>query len=58
MENEKFNLVVGSILDEKLVDKLCEKTDVVFHLAAAVGVELIVKHPLESLSRGAANFLQ
>jgi len=49
-ENPKFNLVVGSILDEKLVDKLCEKTDVIFHLAAAVGVELIVKHPLESLT--------
>lgn len=49
-ENPKFNLVVGSILDEGLVDKLCEKTDVIFHLAAAVGVELIVKHPLESLT--------
>ena len=49
-ENPKFNLVVGSILDEKLVDKLCEKTDVIFHLAAAVGVELIIKHPLESLT--------
>ena len=23
-ENKKFNLVTGSILDEKLVDKLCE----------------------------------
>jgi len=49
-ENKNFNLVVGSILDEALVDKLCEKTDVVFHLAAAVGVELIVKEPLESLT--------
>ena len=49
-ENPKFNLVVGDILDEALADKLCEKTDVIFHLAAAVGVELIVKHPLESLT--------
>lgn len=49
-ENPKFNLVVGNILDEGLVDKLCEKTDVIFHLAAAVGVELIVKRPLESLT--------
>ena len=49
-EKPNFNLVVGSILDEKLVDKLCEKTDVIFHLAAAVGVELIVRHPLESLT--------
>ena len=43
-------MVVGSILDKELVDKLCEKTEVIFHLAAAVGVELIVKHPLESLT--------
>ena len=49
-QNSNFNLVVGSILDQKLVDKLCEKTDVIFHLAAAVGVELIVKYPLESLT--------
>ena len=48
--NLKFNLVVGSILDEELVSKLCEKTDAIFHLAAAVGVELIVKHPLDSLT--------
>ncbi|UCB57014.1 MAG: GDP-mannose 4,6-dehydratase [Candidatus Omnitrophota bacterium] len=48
--DKKFNLVVGSILDKKLIDKLCEKTDVIFHLAAAVGVELIVKEPLESLT--------
>ncbi len=49
-ENPKFNLVVGDILNEALVDKLCEKTDIIFHLAAAVGVELIVKRPLESLT--------
>ncbi|MFC1699096.1 GDP-mannose 4,6-dehydratase [Candidatus Omnitrophota bacterium] len=49
-ENANFNLVVGSILDQNLVDKLSEKTDIIFHLAAAVGVELIVKQPLESLT--------
>jgi UDP-glucose 4-epimerase len=45
-----FNLVVGTILNETLVDKLCERVDLIFHLAAAVGVELIVKEPLESLA--------
>ncbi|MBN3039026.1 MAG: GDP-mannose 4,6-dehydratase, partial [Candidatus Omnitrophica bacterium] len=30
--------------------RMCEKTDVIYHLAAAVGVELIVKQPLESLT--------
>ncbi|MBI1952738.1 MAG: GDP-mannose 4,6-dehydratase [Candidatus Omnitrophica bacterium] len=45
-----FQLVVGSVLEERLVDKLVERADAVFHLAAAVGVELIVNHPLESLT--------
>ncbi|MFC1674323.1 GDP-mannose 4,6-dehydratase [Candidatus Omnitrophota bacterium] len=45
-----FELVVDTILDESLMDKLVEKCDVIFHLAAAVGVELIVKKPLESLT--------
>ncbi len=49
-KNENFKIVRGSILDEGLVDKLIEKTDCVFHLAAAVGVELIIKKPFESLT--------
>lgn len=48
--NPNFELVVGTVLNENLVDKLVEKCDVIFHLAAAVGVELIVKEPLESLT--------
>ena len=48
--NSNFKIVVGSILDEKIVDKLVDEADVVFHLAAAVGVDLIVKRPLESMT--------
>ncbi len=48
--NKNFRLVVGSILNEVLVDKMVERCDTVFHLAAAVGVELIVKKPMESLT--------
>jgi len=44
-----FHLVTGSILNERLMDKLVERVDAVFHLAAAVGVELIVKNPLQSM---------
>jgi UDP-glucose 4-epimerase len=47
--NPSFQLVVDTILNYRLVDKLSERCDVIFHLAAAVGVELIVKNPLESL---------
>ncbi len=45
-----FQMVIGTILNESLVDKLIERCDVVFHLAAAVGVELIIKKPLESMT--------
>jgi len=48
--NPNFELVIGTVLDSFLVDKLAERSDVIFHLAAAVGVELIVKKPLESLT--------
>ncbi len=59
--NARFHLVVGSILDETLMDKLVERCDAVFHLAAAVGVDLIIRHPLESLTtniRGSEIVLQ
>lgn len=49
-ENPRFQLVIGSVLDERVVDKFVERCDAVFHLAAAVGVQLIVNHPLESLT--------
>jgi UDP-glucose 4-epimerase len=39
----------GTILDHGLVATLVARADVVVHLAAAVGVKLIVERPLESL---------
>lgn len=48
-QNPGLHLVTGTILNEFLVDKLVERVDAIFHLAAAVGVELIVKKPLQSL---------
>ncbi|MEE2767940.1 MAG: NAD-dependent epimerase/dehydratase family protein [Actinomycetota bacterium] len=41
--------VLGSVLDADLVEREVSKVDAVFHLAAAVGVNLIVEKPLESL---------
>lgn len=41
--------VLGSILNSDLVDHVVSGVDAVFHLAAAVGVKLIVEKPLESL---------
>lgn len=44
-----FRFVQGSVLDELVVDELVHDCDVVVHLAAAVGVKLIVEQPLRSL---------
>ena len=44
-----FRFVHGSILDELIVDELVHECNTVIHLAAAVGVKLIVEQPLRSL---------
>jgi len=41
--------VLGSILNSDLVEGVISRVDCIYHLAAAVGVELIVEKPLESL---------
>lgn len=43
------SLVEGSTLDHPLISRLVVDVDVVVHLAATVGVELVVRHPLRSL---------
>jgi nucleoside-diphosphate-sugar epimerase len=47
--NPRFGLVEGSVLDAPLVERLVAEADVVFHLAAAVGVDWVLRHPLRSL---------
>jgi UDP-glucose 4-epimerase len=42
-------LKVGSILDEELVDECMGAVDACFHLASAVGVQLVVSRPLDTL---------
>ncbi|MGV9779146.1 NAD-dependent epimerase/dehydratase family protein [Streptosporangium sp. NPDC003464] len=46
----RLRVVHGSVLDELMVDELVHRCDVVVHLAAAVGVKLIVEQPLRSLT--------
>ncbi|CAB5043221.1 MAG: NAD-dependent epimerase/dehydratase family protein [Actinobacteria bacterium] len=48
--NPNVEFVLGSILNENLVDDSVRRVDLVLHLAAAVGVNLIVERPLESLA--------
>ncbi|MEV4457630.1 GDP-mannose 4,6-dehydratase [Microbispora sp. NPDC049633] len=49
-DNERLRVVQGSVLDELVVDELVHECDVVVHLAAAVGVKLIIERPLRSLT--------
>ncbi len=60
-DSSRFSFTQGSVLDELAVDKAVRECDVVVHLAAAVGVKLIVEQPLYSLTtniRGAISVLE
>jgi UDP-glucose 4-epimerase len=46
---EDFHLVVESVLSEAVVSELVHRCDVVYHLAAAVGVRLIVEQPVHTM---------
>ena len=44
-----FSYVVDSVTNEPLLAEMIDQSDVVFHLAAAVGVKLIVERPVHTL---------
>ena len=48
-DRRDFHLVVDSVLKTSVVNELVHRCDVVFHLAAAVGVRLIVEEPVRTL---------
>src|SRR5205823_6393416 len=48
-ERRDFHLVVASVLKSSDVNELVHRCDVVYHLAAAVGVRLIVEQPVHTL---------
>jgi UDP-glucose 4-epimerase len=47
----KIEVFEGDIRDKTLVEKLVEQSDIVFHMAAALGVKNIMEHTLESIDR-------
>jgi UDP-glucose 4-epimerase len=47
--NPKFSLVVDTIMNENIMRELIDQSEIVFHLAAAVGVKYIIDNPLASL---------
>ncbi|HDH86646.1 MAG: nucleoside-diphosphate sugar epimerase [Desulfobacterium sp. 4572_20] len=48
-DNERFHLVVDTILNEAVMNELVFKCDQIYHMAAAVGVKLIMNRPVETL---------
>jgi UDP-glucose 4-epimerase len=48
-DRRDFHLVVESVLSASVVSELVHKCDVVYHLAAAVGVRLIVEQPVHTM---------
>lgn len=48
-DHPQFDLRIGTICDDSLVHQLVQDCDVVFHLASAVGVRLIMDKPVETI---------
>jgi UDP-glucose 4-epimerase len=47
----KITVHAGDIRDADLVNKLVQEADIVFHMAAALGVKNIMEHTIESIDR-------
>src|SRR5882757_1005095 len=48
-EDANFGYTIDTAADGRLVAELVDEADVVYHLAAAVGVQLIVKSPVRTI---------
>ncbi len=51
LANERLTYVQGSVGDKQIVRQLTAQADEVYHLAAAVGVALIARAPMETIER-------
>lgn len=45
----RFELIIDTILNRSLVEEMVKSADVVFHLASAVGVRLIIQQPVKTI---------
>jgi UDP-glucose 4-epimerase len=49
IDHPRLSYTKGTVADEALVSRLVAEADEVYHLAAAVGVQLIAKHPIHTI---------
>ena len=47
--NPRFHYVIDSVTNEPVLAELVDQSDLIFHLAAAVGVKLIVEQPVHTI---------
>jgi UDP-glucose 4-epimerase len=47
--NSRFHYIFDSIMNKHLLAELVDESDVIFHLAAAVGVRLIIESPVRTI---------
>jgi len=45
----KFSFIQDTILNEPLMESVVDECDIIYHLAAAVGVEFIIGNPIKSI---------
>jgi UDP-glucose 4-epimerase len=45
----RFTCTIDSVMNEPVLSRMIERADVVFHLAAAVGVKLVVERPVHTI---------
>jgi len=50
-ESSRFGFAIETIRNETVMDRLVSECDVIYHLASAVGVDLIVSQPVEVIER-------
>lgn len=48
-KNGRFHFTKASITDKQAIEKLVRKADIIYHLAAVVGVKLVVENPVETI---------
>ena len=48
-KNPKFSYYIDTIMNEKLMKQLIKRSDIIYHMAAAVGVKYIIDNPLDSI---------
>ncbi|MDF1840819.1 MAG: GDP-mannose 4,6-dehydratase, partial [Rubripirellula sp.] len=51
IDHPALEYIEGTVEDERLVATVVDRADRVFHLAAAVGVALIAKQPIQTIER-------